>query len=180
MKELALKIHGKIKNSKHARMAASWTYWFASSWILDDLIYPLVIALLGPLFGGVIMTVLLTIIAWFWLKAIVSTHEEWFGMKTMHKIQKIVFWIMRITKHIPFIKHQWVDKIEHVTTFLLLNFVFDPIITVLYFRRDEKVKRISKKDKVIFVWSSIVSNLYWTLRSWGIVLIIRYVWKIFV
>ena len=163
---------------RFVHLITGWGSWFASSWIFDDILYPLMIAFFGPIFGGGFMAVIAIIICWFWLKGIVASKDDWFGMEVLHKTQRIVFWIVRIAKHIPFVSKFLVEKIEEGLTFLTLNIVFDPMIATLYYRHGDKSKIITERDKKIFIWSAIISNGYWILRSWALVLLIKLGWNI--
>lgn len=172
-KEMAV----KVASSKSTRVATGWGAWFASSWVFDDLLYPAVIAWLGPVVGGSIMASLAIMICWIWIKKIVASDSDWFGMEVLRKISKIVFWIVRITRNIPFVTKTFVDKIEFAMTFLAINIVFDPMIAVLYFRHGDTAKILTARDRKFFAWSAIFGNTYWIIRSWGVVVGIKFVWK---
>lgn len=167
----------QVAASKTSLALTSWGAWFISSWLFDDLLYPAVIAWIGVLWGGLIMASLAVVLCWVWLKLIIASDKEWFNMKALRKIQKIIYWSAKLVKHLH-IKELWVDKVEFVITFLLINMFFDPMISVLYFRYGDKAKVLSERDKKIFRWSAVVSNAYWIGRSWGLVTILRFVWKI--
>ncbi len=170
------KISVFVATHKLARATTGWGSWFVSSWVYDDCLYPLAIAWLGPLQGGLIMATIAMAFTFVWLKAIVASDKDWFSMDTMHRIQRIVFWIVRATGHIPFVRKSWVDKVETGLTFLTFNIVFDPMITTLYFRRDDHSRQLTQKDLHVFLGSGFVSNLYWTLRNWGLVYLLKTGW----
>lgn len=115
-------------------------------------------------------------ICWVWLKFALASDKEWFDMKILRKIQRIIYWSARIAKYFH-VKASWADKSEYVITFLLLTLQFDPMITTLYFRYEDKTKVITKRDKKIFWWSAIPSNAYWIARSWGLVALLRLAWE---
>ena len=165
-----------VAANKFTRSITGWGSWFVSSWLFDDCLYPLVIAWLGPLQGGLIMATIAIAIAFIWLKMIVASDTDWFSMDTMHRIQRIVFWIVRAAGHMPLVRKSWIDKVETSLTFLAINIVFDPMITTLYFRRNDHSNRLTKKDIRIFLGSGFVSNLYWTLRNWGLVYLVKTGW----
>ena len=156
-----------------------WGVWFASSFLFDDVLYPAMIAWLGPILGGGVMAIIAMNICWFWMQRVVVSEKDWFDMATMHRIQRIVFWVVRITKHLPFVRQSWVDKVEFLLTFCALNVLFDPMIATLYFRRNNRTSALSKNDIKIFLWSGVVSNGYWILRSWGLVALIKLGWQFF-
>lgn len=173
---ITTKITTFVAANKFTRSITGWGSWFVSSWLFDDCLYPLVIAWLGPLQGGLIMATIAIAIAFIWLKRIVASDTDWFSMSAMHRIQRIVFWVVRVTQHIPFVNKSWVDKVEIGLTFLAINILFDPMIATLYFRRDDHSQQLTKKDINIFIWSGLVSNLYWILRSWGLVYLVKTGW----
>lgn len=178
MRGIWKKIVATLATNRFVMAISGWGSWFVSSWLFDDLLYPAVIAWLGPVYGGIIMSIAASLICYFWTKAIVASDNDWFEMKTLHKIQKIVFWIVRICENIPFVRKSWVQAIEYVLTFFALCVATDAMIVTLYFRRDDKSKVLSRKDWKVFVWSLLISNLYWTLRSWGLVELIKYSWNL--
>jgi len=167
----------KIKSNRFSRILMDWGLWFSTSWVFDSILYPVVIGWLGPIVGGIIMASIAISICWFWMNKIIISDEKWFNMDVMHKIKDIVLKVLRITEKISFIKKTWIDKIEFILTFIALNFVFDPMITTLYFRHGDKTKVLSKKDRNIFIGSALFGNIYWILRSWGIASLVIFVWR---
>ena len=166
-----------IATNRVTRAIGGWGSWFLSSWLFDDVAYPAMIAWIGPVYGGGIMATIAMIVCYVWMKNVVASGEDWFDMKTLHKVQRIVLWVVRLAKHIPLVKHSWVDKFEFSLTFLMINFAFDPMICVLYYRRDDTSKTLSKKDIKFLMIGGLVSNVYWILRSWGLVTILKYGWR---
>lgn len=177
MSGIFTKIAAKVAATKVSRTLASWAAWLASSWLYDELLYPAVIAWLGVWVGGfLIMAPLAIALCWIWLKLTIASDEEWFDMKAIRKIQRIIFWAAKLVKRLH-VKESWVDKAEFGITFLLLSVIFDPMLTTLYFRYGDKTKILSGRDKKIFRWSAVISNVYWIARSWGLVTIIKFAWK---
>lgn len=176
MSGIMKKIAATVAAPGVSRALTSWGTWFVSSWLFDSLLYPAVIAWLGVLQGGLIMTSLAIALCWIWLKLIIASDKEWFSVKVLRKIQKIISWSAKLVKRLH-IKESWVDKAEFVITFLLINMFFDAMISVLYFRYGDKAKVLSERDKKIFKWSAVVSNAYWIVRSWGLVTILKFAWK---
>lgn len=168
-----------IAANKLVAAISGWGSWFLSSWIFDDVIYPLAIAFFGPLVGGLTMATIAIALSYYWLQKIVASEKDWFSMDSLYKVQKVAFWAVRVTKNFSFMKQSWVDKIEFVLTIFAFNLIFDPIIATLYFRRDDHSLALSVKDKRIFMWSSFISNTYWILRSWGLVTLIKMGWDYF-
>jgi hypothetical protein len=169
-------IAAKIAANKFSRAITGWGLWLLSSWLYDDIFYPAIIAWLGVFAGGLIAASIAIAICWIWLKLTLASDKEWFNMKILRKIQRIIYWAARVAKYFH-VKASWVDKAEYAVTFLLLSFKFDPIITTLYFRYEDKTKVITRRDKKIFWWSAILSNAYWILISWGLVKFLKFAWK---
>ena len=178
MNGFAKSLAATLAANKFFRAISGWGAWFLSSFLFDDVLYPTVIGWLGVVWGGGIMASLAIATCWYWLKMVVASDKEWFGMDVMHKLQKIVFWAVRCANRIPFVKKSWVDKIEFVLTFVAINIKFDPMIAVLYYRHGDTAKVLSQKDEKIFFWSAIVSNTYWIAYSWCVANLVIHGWKV--
>lgn len=168
-----------IAANKFVAAISGWGSWFVSSWLYDDVLYLAAIAWLGPLVGGLIMATIAMCYTYVWIRAIVASEKDWFSMDKLHKIQKLVFWVVRLTKKIPFVRHSWVDKLEFALTLFALNINFDPMITTLYFRREDTSNTLNGRDNKIFLRSGLVSNGYWILRNWLVVILAKFGWNYF-
>lgn len=137
-------------------------------------LYPFTIWLMGPIIGGIIMTILsilfdLTIIYWY-----DKSKQDWLGIEAVKSFkegsggsrkEKLLRWVMNRS-----------DKILVV----LLSFKLNPFNVVLYMRHGaHEYNGMSCRDWKIFTVSTIVGNFYWTLAMFGGVTVIEQVWKSF-
>lgn len=134
-------------------------------------LYPFIIWMMGPLVGGIIMTLLsvifdLIIIYWY-----DKSKQDWLGIEAIKgfkegsggtKKEKLLRWIMNRS-----------DKLLVVLLSLKLN----PFNVVLYMRHGaNEYNGMSARDWKIFVVSTIVGNLYWTLVMFGGITAMEAIW----
>jgi hypothetical protein len=189
---------------------SGWGSWFAVSWVFDNIMYPAMIAWLGPVLGGLIMTVLAATICYVWLRNIIASDEDWFAMDEIRGIVEriLVFprWLFRQPIFVGLIlfalqigsivgaepslgampydpvvvlalfrqfRTMPYELIEFIIVFVAVSIQSDSMIATLYFREGDG-KVLSRRDKQIFLVSTALANTYWTIRSWMVVIIIRY------
>lgn len=156
-----------------------WGSWLFFTFLLDNVMYFSLIGWQGPLWGGGLAAGISILVIYFSTKALVASEKDWFSMKTLHKIQRIVFCVLRLIKRLARIGFilRFIDRVEFVLTFSALTIVFDPIITVLYFRRNDKTRTLSGRDLKFMIWSAVLANIYWVLRCWGFLTIFLFTWN---
>lgn len=149
--------------------------------IFNYWIYIPVIAILGPIKGGLILLVTDIILSFIFLSFYDWSKQDWLGIETIKelrdlgpqwikkfgfksKIGKLIFW--------PFSKLSlialWVLKKGDVAAFFILSVFFDPFITTVYLRKNSFGK-MGIKEWFIFFFSAIISNGWWTIRSLGLI-----------
>lgn len=76
----------------------------------------------------------------------------------------------------------WITKLLHkgdALAFLILSIKEDPTMTMLYLRRgSHQYNGMSQRDWKIFLASTIVANLYWTVRWSAIIVAFRWIWQL--
>lgn len=171
-----------------------------TSWVFDNPAYIAMIAWLGPLAGGAIMTSLslmicfITLLVYEWMKI------EWTGVDVVDdlreqgiayarkinnrgKHQNVRQLLVRVIFFIPakiFVMAMWLmNKYGDIAAFFVLCILQDPFYTTAFLRHG-KFDGLSRKDYIIFFASVLFSNGYWILRSWGIIEAIRFIWRIIV
>jgi hypothetical protein len=65
------------------------------------------------------------------------------------------------------------ELVEYVIVFVGITVQTDSMIATLYFR-ESKGRTLSRRDKRIFFVTTILANVYWTVRSWIVVILISY------
>lgn len=172
--------------TKKAKLLAKAQLVLASiDWSFDNLLYPTVLLLLGPLMGGVIMTVLAALACYVILAYYIQSKEDWLGVDVIETIkeqggkwverlyskQGYRWKIVHLLAFVPakiFLLVLWLLKKNDVVAFITLSIYTDGFRATAFLRHGRKGP-LTRRDWAIF-WSSIViSNLWWTLR-WSLII----------
>ncbi len=155
-------------------------------WAFDNLLYPTILAWLGSLVGGIIMTILSALACYILLMYYIQSKEDWLGVDVMEEVkeqgggwvQKLYskkgrWWkLLHITAFIPakmFLVVLWLLKKNDVVIFFTLSIYQDAFRTTAFLRHGRKGD-LDHRDWAIF-WASIaVSNVWWTFR-WSIIIV---------
>lgn len=126
----------------------------------DYMLYPYVVIKYGMLRGGLFMASLAIFICFILILLYDWSKKDWLGIEMLkeareyHGSSRLRQWIAHIMKN-----HDWIAVI-------FLSIHFDPFITTAYMRKGiNKFNGMGKRDWVIFVSSSLVSNAYWVVAS---------------
>lgn len=123
----------------------------------DYVLYPAVIVWLGYVWGGLLMTVLVTFLNMLIIWAYDWSKTDWLLIETLKEVkteESDTRW-MRIVRAIL--------KKGDIPAFFILS-LDDPVTTTLYLRDGiREYNGMRSRDWWIFIASSIVSNLYWIL-----------------
>lgn len=136
----------------------------------DYVIYPYVVVKYGMLYGGFLMASSAIVICLILFELYDRSKKDWLGIELLkeaqeyHGTSKLRQWIAHIMKN-----HDWIALI-------FLSIHFDPFITTAYMRKGiNKFNGMGKRDWIIFVASSIISNAYWIVASfYGASMVFRY------
>lgn len=131
--------------------------WAANSWF-DSLLYPVVIARFGMVCGGLVMTIFSVPLNIVTISLYDRTAKDWLLLRDL---QKWSLFIEKLSAR---------SLVLGVLARIVVFFVFcwdDPVTVVVYFRGWEYTG-LKKRDWIIFVLATIVSNAYWTIR-WAVV-----------
>jgi hypothetical protein len=187
---------GRIVGKKVAQVMAGWGFWASTSWAFDNLLYPAAIAWLGLLTGAAVMTVTAMAITFFMLLGYERGKVDWLGMEAIDEVrEKGLVWVREweqkrhknrifalIAKALLFVPKEvfklfaWMLDKGGALAFIVLSIQMDPFITTAYFRRG-RFDGLGKKDWMIFFGSGLLSNVYWSLRSFGVVIVVQYLWE---
>lgn len=193
-------IFRKLRSKKAAQVMAGWGFWISTNWGIDNVLYPAVIAWQGLVSGGIIMTASMVVFNGAYLLAYERQKSrngiDWLGMDSVRELKengtkRIEKWerrepshrtisvliriILFVPKNIFGIAVRMIEK-GKIFAFISLSILADSFVVTAYFRGGVS-GRLTQKDWMIFLSSTIFSNAYWSLRSFGVVLIIRYVWE---
>lgn len=181
------------KMKRIMQFTAGFGFWSSTSWVFDNIMYPGVIAWRGLLEGGLIMASVAIVVELSFLMVYEYKKVDWMGMDALESIRNdgdiwimkfngkqyhgivVKIW-MRIIMFFPVMIFRivlWMLKKGDVFAFFALSIFMAPFPTTIYLRHG-RFDGLRKKDWMIFIASAILGNVYWTLRSYGVVVIIRY------
>lgn len=174
-----------------SQMMTGWGAWAFLNWWVDNPLYLLVIAHKGLVAGGIIMTVFTAA----WNTAYVLFHEyhkkrgvDWLGFDGIESMRHDLecrlnrsqrpgsHGMMTLFLFIPkgFLRLAlWMLKKGDGFAFIALTIWTDSFVTLAYVRRGRSGK-ITGRDWGLFLLSTVISNAYWSIRSYGIVMIFLY------
>ncbi|MDD5083733.1 MAG: hypothetical protein PHT88_02200 [Candidatus Moranbacteria bacterium] len=188
---------GSAKFKRIAQVTAGFGFWSGTSWVFDNVAYPGVIAWQGVVVGGIVMSAIAILVTAIFLIVYEYKKVDWMGMDALRAvrdngdawIQKFsgdgyenMFprYFVKILMYFPVLFFRvalWMLNKGDALAFVGLSIISDPFVTTIYLRHG-KFDGLKKKDWVIFLSSSVLSNFYWTLRSYGLVVVIRYFLRI--
>ena len=158
-------------------------------WFFDNPFYIYVLAVYGPLRGGLIMTTLSLVISAAFMIVYNHTKIDWLGMNVVEKIKNDGHrWKERLESRsalvriIAFVPVQifhfiiWSLKKGDAVAFFVLSIFEDPFITMVYLRHGS-FEEIRRREWRIFLSSVVVSNGYWIVRNTAIIEVFRYFWR---
>ena len=153
----------------------------ASDAVFDHVVYPLVLAWLGNIAGGVVMTLASMIIC----AAVLAFYEygkvDWLGVDAVEAVKEhgeswvrrldSAHWAIRTIAWLPsrvFLLVLWAIKKSDIWAFIALSLYEDAFKTTAFLRKG-KFDRFGRKDAMIFLASLLISNVYWIIR-WSVIL----------
>jgi len=140
-------------------MAVGHTFKQVEEFIFDYTMYPAVIAWLGAVTGGLVMTAFSAFICWLYILFYDWSKKDWLGLELLKEVRdgeekqsRIAHLVQKIAR-----KGDW-------TAFFILSVYTDPFVTTVYLRKGaEKYNCLSPRDWKIFWGSVLVANLWWTV-----------------
>jgi len=154
-------------------------------------VYIPVVAIYGPIKGGVIMAILSVPVNYLFIKFYDWSKKDWFGIEVAKEAAEFgPAWIRNLSvKSVvgrifwwPFAQIilliLWAIKRGGVVAFIALSMYTDPFVTTVYFRK-ESFSGMKKRDWMIFSGSLLVGDIYWTLRTVLIIFLAKKGWGLF-
>ncbi len=170
-----------------ATIALGHTVFASIEYAFNYGIYIPVVALLGAVHGGIVMTVLSFATCYLILRFYDWAKRDWLGIEVAKEVADFgPEWIKKLQIHSLFWKIVWwpFSKIAllllwavrkgGLVAFFFLSIFTDPFTTTVFLRR-ESFNGLTKNDWAVFVGSVLVGNFYCTCRT----VVIIYATKLF-
>jgi hypothetical protein len=151
-------------------VAIGHTFKKAEEVLFDFTLYPAMIAWLGAVTGGLVMTAISALICWLYILFYDWAGKDWFGFELLKEARDGEAMRGRIGSFVQRVARQgdWV-------AFLALSLYTDPFMTAVYMRRGaDAYNGLSRRDWTIFWGSVLVANLWWTILMTFAVAAARY------
>lgn len=192
--DLYLGLNGFIKllyakKERIGTIAIGHGFYALLSWLFDNPFYIFMLAIYGPLKGGLIMTVLSLVVSYGFLVFYNWSKIDWLGVNVVENIKKDGFeWTSRlkskslVTKIIAFIPVQvfhivvWSLRKGNIAAFFALCVFEDPFVATTYLRKGS-FDKLNQRDLGIFFSGVVVSNGYWIIRNSVLIEIAKEIWK---
>ena len=160
----------KLKtSSRFATLIVGWGTATAQSVIVDDILWTPAILWLGPIMGGVVMTILAIIINIILIWAYDTLKQDFLSFEAMREMQEGEqkgFWKKLFA---------WALKFGEVPAFIALS-LYDPFLAVIFSRKGANAYKMTKQDWVNFIVSMIIACVGWTVICSAAAWIIKLIW----
>ncbi len=150
-------------------LPASWALGFG----FDFFLYTYIIYTYGILWGGLIMVILSFTFDYATMRFYDWSGKDWLGIETLKELResnsesmwgKIIAWVM---------------KKSDPVAMLVLSLNFSPFVVVAYMRRGaHQYNGLSKRDWWIFITSTVIGNMYWTLAIYMGITLVEKLWSL--
>lgn len=172
------------------QVAGGYVLYSAWCWMWDNPIWLFFMAYFGPILGAVISTVIAIINNFIFLFFYQKKEVDWLGVNIFEDIKANGDkWVEKMKNHpnifvyiVAFIPATlfkfllWLVKKNDIFVFLTLSIMEDSFITTAFLRK--KVGgSLTRKDYIIFLFSTIVSCTYWSIRSYIVLIFLKIGWK---
>jgi len=152
-----------IRRVKYAFLfAAGLVLRNAIDYPFDYVVYPIVLAWLGSVKGGIVLLILGVFINILIIRAYDWSKTDWFLIEKLKSLQED-------SQETLFIRVLKFFRKSSILTFLILC-IDDPVTVTLYFRKGNHMYNgMTAYDWKIFLLANVVSNLYWIV-GWSLVI----------
>lgn len=136
---------------------------------LDDVLWPIAIVVLGPIMGGVAMSILALLINLILFYVYNALKRDIFGFERIHELQESETegWVRIVS---------WALKVGTVPAFIVLSY-YDPFLAVVFMRKKANHFRMTMRDWYYFSLSMLIGcvgvTVFWTViigsikTAWG-------------
>ncbi|MFA6278867.1 MAG: hypothetical protein WC638_02155 [Candidatus Paceibacterota bacterium] len=154
-------------------MAIGHTFKQVEEFLFDYLMYPAMIAALGTVIGGIIMSSLSASLCYLYINFYDWSKQDWLGLELLKEVRdgedrkgRTARFVQKIAR-----KSDWI-------AFFVLSCYTDPFVTTVYLRHGvEEYNGLSKRDWKVFWASVVVANVWWTIAMTLVVMMIRFLIK---
>ena len=141
-------------------LSSGFCTWKATDYAFDYLLYPFVIWKLGPLYGGLLMSVLSLAACLMLLAVYDKLRRDWLGIEFL-KQQREYQGTSRYRRVLA-----WMLNRGDGLAFIALSLKHDPFITTAYLRKNA-FGGMTRHDWAIFLGSWLVANGTWLFLCAG-------------
>jgi hypothetical protein len=136
-------------------------------------LYPLAIAALGGVVGGLVMTVSSALECWIFIRLYDWSKKDWLGLELIKEARDGEEGYSRMPRFV----HRIARKSDWLA-FLVMSFTTDPFMTTVYLRKGiESYNGMLPRDWRIFWASVVVGNIGWTVVVTSAIAGFRFVFR---
>ncbi len=173
-----------IKLKYFAKLATGLSLYGVWSWILDNPLWIAVIGWLGLINGSILMTFVAIVNNFIFLVIYQKKENDWLGTNGLELMKEHGDkWARKVHEHRNFFIRTifwvpalffrllvWAVRKNNALAFITLSIQTDSFITTA-FLRGKVGGKLARKDYKVFIGSSALGCLYWSLRN-GVILAI--------
>lgn len=139
-------------------MAVGYTAKRVEELVFDFTLYPAMIAWLGTVNGGLVMTAVSALMCYLYILFYDWAKKDWLGLELVKEMRDGEVQEGRIARFV-----QSVARKGNWLAFVALSLYTDPFVTTVYLRQDaDAYNGLSPRDWKIFWASVLLANLWWT------------------
>ena len=176
---------------KIAQLTSAWGLLTAFSWVYDNPIWLVVTASFGVVKGSTIMTLGAMLINFTFLFLYQKYEIDCLGVNGFAKLKEDGDkWARKVHEHHSFLVRTifwvpamffrllvWAVRKNNVLAFIALSIQTDSFVTTA-FLRGKVGGRLTRKDYGVFIGSTLLGCLYWSLRNGVILAILKGGWEV--
>jgi len=186
---IVLAVSGNLKKS--LKVMSGWGLYEIWSFTFDFILWPILQALYG--FIGLVFLILMALGLNFLVLLWYQKHKvDWFGVNVLEDVKaKGHIWVNKIEKSRNIIKKFslyvpakilqfmiWILNKNDIFAFVTLSVWQDSFITTIFLRHG-KFTKLGRRDYTVFIASTILSCLAWSVLMQVIITAVRALWGLF-
>jgi len=156
-------------NSRLATLIVGWGTATTTAVIIDEVLWTPAILWLGPITGGIVMTIIALVVNITLIWAYDTLKRDFLSFEALREMQENDqkgFWKKLLVKAL---------KAGKIPAFFALS-LYDPFLAVIFFRKGVNSYKMTKRDWLNFVTSMIIACLGWTIICSTFAWVIKLVW----
>lgn len=160
-----------VKATYFAKLAVGWGTATATSFIIDEVMWTPMVMWLGPVKGGLVMTVVALVCNLLLIWAYDTLKQDFLSFEAMREIETEQnpkgFWKRILSKAL---------RTGKIPAFIALSF-YDPFLAVIFSRESANAYKMTKRDWMNFGLAMLIACVGWTsicsIAGW----LIKFSWK---